>query len=156
MALIIYEHHGRVCTQKNYSFTKESSLAEQNHQTLQAMRRRNNLFKKTGYSAKFRSARNKVTSLLRRAKANYFKNLNPRDPKMFWKAVRYLNKQHSTIPTLQYGEQTANNDRQKAEMLNAYFSTCFNRSHPPLSSVQVDSSSPSNDSNLDDIYCTVS
>ena len=32
----------------------------------------------------------------------------------------------------------------------------FNRSHPPLSSIQVDSSSPSNDSNLDDIYCTVS
>ena len=39
----------------------------------QAMRRRNNLFKKTGYSAKFRSAHNKVTSLLCRAKANYFK-----------------------------------------------------------------------------------
>ena len=122
----------------------------------QAMRRRNNLFKKSSYSAKFRSACNKVTSLLCRAKANYFKNLNPRDPKKFWKAVKYLNKQHSTIPTLQYGEQTANNDRQKAKMLNAYFSTCFNRSHPPLSSIHVDSSSPSNDSNLDDIYCTVS
>ena len=41
-------------------------------------------------------------------------------------------------------------------MLNAYFSICFNRPHPPLSSIQVDFSSLSNDSNLDDIYCTVS
>ena len=32
------------------------------------MRKRNTLFKKTGYSAKFRPARNKVTRLLRRAK----------------------------------------------------------------------------------------
>ena len=54
----------------------------------QAMRRRNNLFKKSSYSAKFRSACNKVTSLLCRAKANYFKNLNPRDPKKFCKAVK--------------------------------------------------------------------
>ena len=49
-----------------------------------AMRKINTLFKKTGYSAKFRSARNRVISLLRRAKANYFKNLK------FWKAVKYL------------------------------------------------------------------
>ena len=41
-------------------------------------------------------------------------------------------------------------------MLNAYFSICFNRPHSPLSSIQVDFSSLSNDSNLDDIYCTVS
>ena len=54
------------------------------------MRKRNTLFKKTGYSAKFRSARNRVISLLRRTKANYFKNLNPRDSKKFWKAVKYV------------------------------------------------------------------
>ena len=40
-----------------------------------AMRKRNTIFEKTGYSAKFRSARNRVIGMLRRAKANYFKNL---------------------------------------------------------------------------------
>ena len=96
-----------------------------------AMRKRNTLFKKTGYSAKFRSARNGVISLLRRAKANYFKNLNPRDSKKFWKAVKYLNKQQSTIPTLLQGDQIASSDIHKAELLNAFFSSCFNTSHPP-------------------------
>ena len=62
-----------------------------------AMRKRNTIFKKTGYSAKFRSARNRIIGMLRKAKANYFKNLNPRDSKKFWKAVKYLNKEQSTI-----------------------------------------------------------
>ena len=37
-----------------------------------AMRKRNN---KTGYSTKYRSAHNRVISLIRRAKTSYFKNL---------------------------------------------------------------------------------
>ena len=73
-----------------------------------AMRKRDALFKESGYSAKFRSARNRVTNMLRRAKTDYFKNLNPRDAKQFWKAVKYLNKQQATIPTLQQGELVAN------------------------------------------------
>lgn len=64
-----------------------------------------------------------------RAKVNYFKNLKPRDSKKFWKAVKYLNGQQSTIPTFQQGEQTASTDQQKAELLNSFFSTCLNRFH---------------------------
>ena len=94
-----------------------------------AMRKRNTIFKKAGYSAKFRSARIRVIGMLCRAKANYFKNLNPRDSKQFWKAVKYLNKQQSTITTLQHDEQTDNTDLQKAELLNTFFSTTFNKSH---------------------------
>ena len=86
-----------------------------------AMRKRNTIFKKTGYSAKFRSARNRVIGMFHRAKANYFKNLNPRDSKKFWKAVKYLNKEQSTIPILQHGEQTASTDLQKAKLLNTFF-----------------------------------
>ncbi len=68
--------------------------------TKNAMRKRDAIFKESGYSAKYRSARNRVTNMLRRAKADYFqKHLNPRDSKRFWKAVKYLNKQQSTIPT---------------------------------------------------------
>ena len=95
--------------------------------------------------------------MLRRAKAKYFKNLNPRDSKNFWKAVKYLSKQQSTIPTLQHGEQTANTDLQKAELLNTFFSTTFNKSHPPLTAFSpVPPTSSQHDSTLDQMYCTIS
>ena len=44
-----------------------------NHTIKNAMRKRDTVFKKSGYSTKFRSARNKVTSML--AKSLYFKSL---------------------------------------------------------------------------------
>ena len=62
---------------------------------------------------------------------SYFKNLNPRDSKKFWKALKYLNKQQSTIHILQHGEQTTSTDLQKAELLNTFFSASFKKSHPP-------------------------
>ncbi len=108
--------------------------------TKNAMRKRDTIFKESGYSAKYRSARNRVTNMLRRAKADYFKPLNPRDSKKFWKAVKYLNKQQSTIPTLQQGELIATTDLDKAETLNSFFSSCFNDSHPPLMAPSSDSS----------------
>ena len=67
--------------------------------------------------------------MLHRAKANYFRKLNPRDSKQFWKAVKYLKKQQCTIPTLEQGGLTTNTDLKKAKCL---FSSCFNNSHPPL------------------------
>ena len=128
-----------------------------NKQIKSAMRKRNSLFKKSGYSANFKSARNRVTGLLRKAKANYFKHLNPKDSKRFWKTVKYLTKQQSTIPTLQQGSLTANSDLQKAELLNKFFSTCFNRSHPPLTVPRIEPSSPPpHDPSLEEMCCTVS
>ena len=59
--------------------------------------------------------------MLRRAKANYFRNLNPRDLKQFWKTVKYLKKQQCTIPTLEQIGLIANTDLQKAECLNDFF-----------------------------------
>ena len=85
------------------------------------MKKWNALFKKFGYCAKFRSARNKVIGMLRKAKADYFKNFNPRDSKFFWKTVKCLNKQQSITPTLQQGEVTAHSDMDKAEILNNFF-----------------------------------
>ena len=119
-----------------------------------AMRKRNTLLKKTGYSAKFRSARNRVIGMLHRAKANYFKNLNPKDSKKFWKSIKYLNKQQPTIPTLQQGEQTASTDQQKAALLNSYFSACFNRSHPPPAAFDPPPS-PQHDPSLVQMHCTI-
>ena len=73
--------------------------------------------------SKYRAIRNRVTSELRSAKRAYFQRLNPRNAKEFWKAVKYLSKQQSSIPTLVDDDNVeATSNSQKAEM----FSKCFN------------------------------
>ena len=86
-----------------------------------AMRKRDRLFRKFGYCAKFRSARNQVTAMLRKAKLQYFKNLNPSNPKQFWKTVKLVNKKQSTIPNLVCDGNGAMSDGEKAEALAAFF-----------------------------------
>ena len=88
--------------------------------------------------SKFRKLRNKVLKMIRNAKSSYFKNLNPRNKKRFWKAVKYLNKQQSSIPTLHYHDTAAESDSEKASLLNECFSACFNRDIPPLSPADDD------------------
>ena len=46
--------------------------------------------------------------------------------------MKFLNKQQSLIPPLHHQGTTANSDHEKATMLNDFFSTCFNRTVPPL------------------------
>ena len=82
--------------------------------------------------SKFKKLRNKVVKLMRNAKSSYFQRLNPRDKKQFWKAVKHVNKQQSTIPTLHYKDTTAESNSEKASVLNEFFSTCFNRDIPSL------------------------
>ena len=77
--------------------------------------------------------RNKVTRELRRANKSYFQKINPKKPKEFWRAIKYLSKQQSSIPTL--GDEDGNEaltGSQKADMLNKFFSNCFNRLRAPL------------------------
>ena len=70
---------------------------------------------------------------------------------------KYLNEQQSTIPTLLQGDQIASSDIHKAELLNAFFSSCFNTSHPPLTMLPADPSpSSDNDPSFDEMYCTIS
>ena len=88
--------------------------------------------------SKFKKLCNKVLKMIRNAKSSYFKNLNPRNKKQFWKAVKYLNKQQSTIPTLHYQDTAAESDSEKASLLNECFSACFNRDIPPLSPADDD------------------
>ena len=47
--------------------------------------------------------------------------------------MKYLRKDQSTIPSLQSGDARADNDLDEANMLNNYFSQCFNTSLPSLS-----------------------
>ena len=86
----------------------------------------------TELTSKYRKLRNKVVKLLCNAKKSYLNNLDVRDKRKFWKTVKFLNKQQSSIPPLHHQGTTANSDHEKATMLNGFFSTCFNRTVPPL------------------------
>ena len=103
---------------------------------VQSMRKRNNLYKrakKLGSFCQYKKIRNKTTAMLREAKKRYFEKLNPKKPKEFWRAMKYLKKKGSTIPSLTNSTgQTATSGSDKANMLNEFFSQCFNQSFPPL------------------------
>ena len=126
---------------------------------VQLMRRRNMLYgqaKRSGKRSdveKYKHIRNRVVIQLRNAKSSYFKNLNRKgSSKKFWSAVKYLNKKHNSIPVLNHGSMTANTNEEKAEMLNSFFSTCFNPTFPPLSPSNVPTASTRDDSI--DLLCT--
>ena len=78
--------------------------------------------------------------------------LNPKDPKKFWKAIKFLNKSKTTIPTLSLGDKVAHSDVDEANLLNSFFTDCFNKSHPPIQ-FQVASQPPTCP---DEILCSES
>ncbi len=83
------------------------------------------------------------------------KNLDIRDKRKFWKTVKFLNKQQSSIPPLHHQGTTANSDHEKATMLNDFLSTCFNRTVPPLVPPNRGSHAH-NDACPDDSLCSAS
>ena len=128
---------------------------------VQLMRRRNMLFSQAKRSGKrldvekYKHIRNRVVTQLRRAKSSFLKNLNPRgNSKRFCSAVKHLNKKYDSIPVLKHGSVTANTNKEKAEMLNSFFSTCFNSAFPPLSPSNVHTATTCEVSNIDDLLCT--
>ena len=70
---------------------------------------------------------------MRTAKRSYFQKLNPKNPKEFWKSIKFLKKKQSSIPTLtdDDGNEVLTGSH-KAESLNSFFSKCFNHSRAPL------------------------
>ena len=70
--------------------------------------------------------------MLRSAKQNYFNSLTSANSKHFWKTVKLVNKQQETIPVLSQDNINAITDEEKSNMLNSYFSKCWNHSEPPL------------------------
>ena len=85
---------------------------------------------------KYRKLRNQVTVKTRKAKLTFFQSLDPAKPKQFWKAIKALNKGANVIPPLTHEGVTANGSLGKANMLNNYFATCFNKSCHPLNEGQ--------------------
>jgi len=116
------------------------------------IRRRNVLFKrakqlKTSASwLKYKVTHNKLVSDLRRAKKSHMEKLSnlSSNAKKFWSAVKKLSTSSPSIPTLTLDGSVASSESEKATMLNQFFSSCLNRSVPPLdisdtNRLQVDS-----------------
>ena len=70
--------------------------------------------------------------MLRQNKQQYFYNLWFATHKDFWKAVKLINKQDTSIPALWDGSASVTSNIAKAELLNSYFYECFNHLFPPL------------------------
>ena len=132
------------------SLSARSNLPWLTKDIKKAMKKRDILFKKKAYSLEYRRARNKVVGMVRKAKCNYFKRL---DPKHTNKTVKYLTKNQANIPTLVNNDVVSTTDYQKADTLNLFFSSCFNSSHSPLEEKSEHAMHGSTD--LDDVYCTV-
>ena len=86
---------------------KRKNLPWLTKRLISSIRKRNRLYKQgklSGDLSKYRLQRNMVTSELRIARLlpsqNFFRKINLKRPKEFWRAVKYLNKQQSSIPTL--------------------------------------------------------
>ena len=100
------------------------------------MRERNIMFRKAkrtnniNHMRKFRQLRNKVVTMLRQERMKYFNALSGASNKTFWKSMKCLHKQRNVIPVLQEDNITAVSDN---EMLNTFFSRCWNNTDQPMS-----------------------
>ena len=142
--------HGILPKRKNLPWLSKSII--------QFIRKRNFYFKipkaSSLYVQKYRHTRNKVVSLLRSSRKQFFKNLNPRK-KEFWKAVKSLTHNASEIPTLKIDNRTATTPEAKATLLSDTFCHNFNSSAPPLSHDDLISVPRSPDALIDsDLLCT--
>ena len=105
-------------------------------------------FKKTSNQSfweKFKALRNKVINEIRLSKTNYFDKLEDIlskenvNSKLFWKTSKQIlgvSKASHTIPTLKLDNKFAENNADKANMLNEYFSSQYvvndiNKTLPP-------------------------
>ena len=99
---------------------------------LKAIRRRNRLFaayKKSGNEYKlveYKYTRNAIVSAIRVSKVKFFQKLHTADKKSFWKMVKRLTNNRSTIPTLIHNDVQISDDVSKAEVLNNEFYNNFN------------------------------
>ncbi|MCG7864733.1 MAG: hypothetical protein JAY74_00010, partial [Candidatus Thiodiazotropha taylori] len=104
----------------------------------QLIRKRKHIFrqfKRTSdnqYWDKYKYIRNKIVSDIRKSKNDYFDKLDAllstetSNMKLFWKTSKQLlnvSKSSSSIPTLVLNNEYAEDDHQKANMLNTYFTS---------------------------------
>ena len=89
--------------------------------------------------------------MLRQERMKYFNALSGASNKTFWKAMKGLS-------VLQEDNITAVSDKEKANMLNTFFSRCWNNTDQPMSqaaNMTTYGSPPSNlSTNIEDFLCT--
>ena len=101
------------------------------------IRKRNSFWRKSqqnpAYKLKYKQLRNKVVYLLREGKKTFVQNINPANPKQFWKIVKVLKgKNSSSILVIKHNGKVLTSDQQKADVFNKFFHSCFNTALPPL------------------------
>ena len=118
----------------------------------QAMRKRKVLFQKAKSTGDpqdlviYKQQRNQVLSMLRESRQAFFTNLDTASAKEFWKTIKMLGRKSTSLPTISNGSTQADTAQGKANLLNNFFSSCFNRSCPPLMPNPLE---PSSQANLD-------
>ena len=123
---------------------KRRNLPWMSKKITQSIRKRNHLFKRAKHTnnyathQKYKKMRNNVTTLLRNAKKTYMHGLDPYDKKKFWKTVKHLTKNSSSLPVLSQNGTVASSNIEKADMLNSFFGECLNHSLPPLDFSDMD------------------
>ena len=117
---------------------------------LSRIKHRNSLFKRAKLTnspllwSAYRSYRNKSLSYCRSLKAKFFRRLaSSPNSRHFWSSVKKLRKKKSSIPPLiSRSGGLLLSDCSKANLLNEFFSSCFNTSSPPLSFSSIPATSP--------------
>ena len=115
-----------ICIPHAVTKTK-SNVPWMNRTIAEAIKKRNTLFrtaKRTGKLSdrvKYTVKRNQVVAMLRNSKQSFFDELNSADSKTFWKTVRLLNNQQSSVPTLQHNGIVIETASNKAAALNNFF-----------------------------------
>ena len=98
----------------------KTSVPCMNQAIRKAMKKRDSLFRVAKRSSdpthwsKYKHHQNYVVKLLRKRKQDFFQQLNTRDAKTFWKTVRILNRQESSIPALEINNTIIDTDLDKA------------------------------------------
>ena len=116
---------------------------------LKKIRKRSSLYCKARVSGCCRSwkvLRNQIVKDLRISKPSYFMRLSEAsstDPNRFWCLLQTIRKSPTTIPTVNYGGSSATSDAEDANVLNTFFSQCFNSSAAVLTPSDVVSLRPS-------------
>ena len=140
-----------------------------NRSFLNHVKKRNSIFssaKRSGSPSlwgKYCSYRNKTLAYFRHLKSKFFQNLlTSPSPRSFWSAVKCVCSKPVSIPSLFHNGSPVTSPFSKADVLNQYFSSCFNMSTaslPPLAhnrSTSLHDNSPDFLCNPDDICSFIS
>ena len=89
--------------------------------------------KSIDYLCKYKILRNTAVSMIRSSKQSFLSKLGSpsKDSKLFWSTINKIKPRSNTSSSLTDGSILASTNSDKANLLNKFFSTCFNDSKVP-------------------------